>query len=84
MQAIVTKFFGPTNHRGSRVKASCEARSITVEWDCALDSDGNHDAAAQALAESMGWVPPHYGRLVGGGLPDGTGNCYVFVKDGGK
>lgn len=29
-QAIVTKFLGPTNYRGSRVKATCQAGSVTI------------------------------------------------------
>ncbi len=80
MQAIVTKFLGPTNNRGARVKATCQAGSVTVSWDDALDSDDNHDAAARQLAGKLGWMSDMYGNLVGGGLPDGTGNCYVFVK----
>ena len=80
MQAIVTKYLGPTNFRGSRVKATCQAKSMTVSWDDALGSDDNHDIAARMLAESLGWTKDHHGTLVGGGLPDGTGNCYVFVK----
>jgi hypothetical protein len=80
VQAITTKFLGPTNFRGSRVKAKCQAGSITVSWNDALGVDDNHDTAAQALAEKLDWTGEHYGKLVGGGLPDGTGNCYVFVK----
>jgi len=80
MQAIVTKFFGPTNSRGSRVKAKCQAGSVTLGWDHALNPDGNHDAAAQALASKLGWTSDAYGQLVGGGLPDGRGNAYVFVR----
>jgi hypothetical protein len=79
MQAIVTKFLGPTNHRGSRVKAWCEAGSVTVSWDHAKDVGGNHDAAAEALIRKLGWDAPCYrGRWVGGGLPNTTGNAYVF------
>lgn len=81
MQAIVTKFLGPTNVRGSRVKATCEAGSVTLSWDHALNSEGNHDAAAKALAHKLGWDKGWHGELVGGGLPDTTGNCYVFVKE---
>lgn len=80
MQAIVTKYLGPTDHRGSRVKAKCEAGTLTVSWDHALDADDNHYVAAKMLAERLGWVGPNYGRLVGGGMPDNRGNCYVFVR----
>lgn len=81
MQAIITKFIGPTNYRGSRIKAKCQAGSITVSYEHGLGTDDNHDAAAKALAEKLGWTGDGYGKLVGGGLPDGTGNCYVFVKE---
>jgi hypothetical protein len=45
MQAIVTKYIGPTNHKPSRIKAKCEAMSITVTWRAELDSTENHDRA---------------------------------------
>jgi hypothetical protein len=45
--AIVTKFLGPTNTRGSRVKATTPSgQSVTIDWDHALDSEGNHNRAA--------------------------------------
>jgi hypothetical protein len=75
-QAITTKFLGPTNARGSRVKAVAQAGSVTVTWNHALDQNANHNAAARALAEKFGWV----GAWFGGGLE--TGNCYVWVPSG--
>lgn len=36
MQAITTKFHGPTDSRGSRVTARCQARRMTCGWDHAL------------------------------------------------
>ena len=80
MQAIVTKYLGPTNFRGSRVKATCAAGSLTLSWDDALDVDGNHDAAALALATKLGWRGDRYGKMAGGGLPKGDGSVYVFVN----
>ena len=75
-QAIVTKYIGPTNVRGSRVKATADAGSLTLGWDHALDSEANHHRAARALAEKYGWS----GDWVGGGLPrNAGGNCYVNV-----
>lgn len=74
MQAIVTKYLGPTNFRGSRVKATADAGSVTLSWDDALDSRSNHEAAAKALADKFGWR----GRLIGGGLP--TGYAFVFEE----
>ena len=49
MQAIETKYIGPTNYRGSRIKASCERGNITISYDDALNSDEAHIAAADAL-----------------------------------
>ena len=71
-QAIVTKFHGPTNHRGARVKATADAGSVTVEWNHALCIEANHRAAALALASRYGWPLD----MIGGGLP---GKGYVFV-----
>ena len=81
MQAIVTKFIGPTNFRPARVRATSQAGSITHTWDHSLDVDGNHDLAARTLATRYGWLD-HGVYLVGGGLPDGTGNAYVMVNLG--
>lgn len=78
-QAIVTKFFGPTNTRGSRIKATAQAGSVTVSYDYALNSDENHAAAAQALAEKFGW----FGAWHEGGAPDGRGNVYVWAPGNG-
>ena len=78
MQAIVTKYIGPTNHRSSLVTATCQAGTLTVSWDHALGVDANHTAAARALAVYLGWP----GVWVGGGLPDGSGNCYVMTPAG--
>jgi hypothetical protein len=81
MQAITTKYFGATNYRGSRVKARCEAGSITLSWDHALDSEGNHDAAALALIHKLGWDQDCYGTWYRGGLPTLDGNVYVCAVE---
>ena len=49
MQAITTKFLGPTNTRGSRIKATCWLTSVTVAWDHALNVEENHREAIEAL-----------------------------------
>jgi hypothetical protein len=74
-QAITTKYLGPTNLRGSRIRAKAEAGSIVVAWDHALDIQENHAHAAEAFARKMGWA----GRWVGGGHETG----YTFVNDAG-
>lgn len=72
-QAIVTKYIGPTNTRGSRVKATAAAGTITLPWADNLNSEENHSAAARALANKFGWG----GAWHGGGLPNNSGNVYV-------
>lgn len=75
MKAIKTTYLGPTNVRGSRVKASdCDRNSIILSWDNALDSDENHKAAAKALCDKMNWQ----GELVMGSFP--KCNVHVFAS----
>jgi hypothetical protein len=74
-QAIVTKFIGPSNVKGSRVKAKAAAGSLTLHWDHSLNGDDNHTKAAKALAEKLAWG----GVWFGGGMPDGSGNVFVTV-----
>jgi hypothetical protein len=76
MQAIVTKYHGATNFKGSRISATAEAGRIYLSWDDSLNVEDNHDAAALALGRKLGWV----GKLASGGLPGTRGNAYVFVQ----
>lgn len=80
MQAITTKFHGPTNTRGSRVSAKCNAGRITLSWDHALDSTENHDAAARALIKKLDWIES---KFCGGELPENNSahRCYVFASE---
>lgn len=75
MQAIHTKFLGPTNNRGSRIAAKCDAKRIVVSWDYALGVAENHAAAAKLLAHTLEWN----GAWVGGSLPKPLDNGYAFV-----
>lgn len=68
MQAIHTRWHGPTNRLGSRVVASCQAGRITLACDGALPLRGQHRAAAVRLAEKLGWAGP----WCGGQLRDGS------------
>lgn len=81
MQAIITRYHGPTNFKGSRYSARCSRGRITVSAQCELNSEQNHKAAAAALvarfvkedAERYGtrenpWARP----LISGELPDGS------------
>ena len=82
-QAIVTKYLGPTNFRGARVKATAYAGSLTLAWDDALDVSDNHQRAADTLAKKLNWLSPGNGATytyVGGSMPDDTGYAFVQVK----
>jgi hypothetical protein len=93
VQAIVTKFICPTNARGSRYKATCQAGSITVSARCELSSDANHAAACAALCQKLddrcrkeygipdaqkSWSGCWSLPTVAGQLPDGT-YAHVFL-----
>lgn len=76
MQAIRTRYIGPSNVRGSRVKADCEAGSVTLSWDDALNADQNHTAARDALLSKLGWdVAPYTGMVMGS---HGNAEYHVF------
>jgi len=83
MQAITTKYLGPTNFRGSRVVAKAQAGRITIDWDHALDPEDNHIAAAQALAVKLGWTEDRAleGPWVGGEVAGGEGYAFVRVTE---
>ena len=72
MKAIRTKYLGPTNTKGSRIRASDEdGNSITIGYPHELSGEAVHRAAAEALCAKMNWA----GAMVAGSLKDG----YVFV-----
>jgi hypothetical protein len=55
---ITTKYLGPTNHKGSRVKATMELFtndkvSVVVSWDYEGDTCHTHDKAALALLNKV-------------------------------
>ena len=68
---ITTKFIGPTNHRGARIKATRGTQSKTIAWDDDLNIDDNHASAAQILID-MAEGSTFTGPIVRRWLPDGT------------
>lgn len=72
MKAIQTKFLGPTNFKGSRVKAfDLDGNSTTLSYDHGLNTDEMHAKAARTLRDKMGWR----GSMIGGYVKNGM----VFV-----
>ena len=78
MQAIRTRYHGPTDTRGSRISAKCEAGTIYVRYDHALNIDGNHKAACEAMTRELGWRGPNYAPMVEGGF---DGDMYWVFAD---
>lgn len=76
-QAITTKYFGPGNVKGSRVKATAAAGNIILHWDDSLNTEQNHALAAKTLAEKMKWNGSYYM----GGLPDNKGYVFVYADE---
>lgn len=77
VQAITTKYIGPSNVRGSRIKAKAAAGAVTLNYDCALSIEANHAKAAEALARKFEWTGSYYQ----GGMPDDSGYCFVCLSD---
>lgn len=77
-QAIVTKYLPATNYKPSRIKASCDAGSITISYPHELKACDAHASAAIKLHHKLGWDEKN--MLVVGELPDSMSHGYVFVQ----
>ncbi len=76
MIAIQVRYLGPTNYRGSRVKAMAEGvKSVTLPYNYAGDYLNSDKMAALQLCKNNKWPL----NLVEGQLPNGD---YVFVFKG--
>ena len=78
MQAIRTKYHGPTNTRGARIVAKCDAGQITTPYRYGLSVEGNHKAACDKLLEKLGWDKDTGAPMVGGWYKDSY--YWVFTK----
>jgi hypothetical protein len=68
MQAIRTRFIGPTATRPARIIATgCPGQRLTLPYEHGQGLGHNHLRAAQALATRLGWP----GRWVQGETPEG-------------
>jgi len=82
-QGIETRYLGPTNRRGSRIKAVARKadnwgaeQSATLPRDCGLSTEANHCRAAKACADGLGWP----GLWISSG--NAAGNGYNFTCAG--
>ena len=75
MKAIQTRYLGPTETKGERIKAWADGwGSVTVSHDYGLRPEEEHERAARKLLERAEYVD-NDPELVWGGLPNGD---YVF------
>ena len=76
MKAIETKYLSPTTTCGSRIKATDnDGNSVTMPYDCELNSYENHRLAAIELCRKMNWK----GNISGGYTKKGM--VWVFVSE---
>lgn len=83
MQAILTKYHGPTNTKPARITAYCAGGKVRVSYEHELTTDDAHRRAAMRLIEKMKWeylFERH--QLAQGGLPNGNGEAFVWVEKG--
>lgn len=83
---IMTKYLGPTNTRGARVKATAggaarrETRTVVIAWDDELSIGENHAAAAAALAAKLWQATPDQFTLRGGCHDGCDGFAWTFNR----
>ena len=80
MQTILTKYLGPTNTKGSRIKAMTSGPkpvSIIHDWQYALGNEENYRQAAHTLAKKLGWR----GKWIGHGAPAPYESVFVNVSE---
>lgn len=76
MKAILTRYKGATDRRGSRIIATdSDNNRMTIPYPHELNSEEAHRKAAEALRDKMKWN----GKLTGGGLKNGY--AWVFCDD---
>ena len=74
MQAIIVKYVGPTDTKGTRMKATCEAGSLTISYDSEKSALENAEHALTLLVHKLDWHT-RYPQWVGASL----GDAWVFV-----
>lgn len=72
MEAIKTRFLGPTDTKGARIKASWSKGSLTIPYPYEMGRQERHELAARMLFDRD--FSKDFGHVVfaTGHLPDGT------------
>jgi hypothetical protein len=79
--SISVKFLGPTKHRPARLKATCQAGSITVSYSH-KGVEREVKEVARALIQKVGWNDGRAVEWHGGASPDGKGWVFVCCEGG--
>jgi hypothetical protein len=81
MQAIITKYLGPTKARPSRIKATAWRCSVTVPYSHEISPVANYRAAAEALRNKFSREDRNVWRIIAfAEMPDESQD-YVFIID---
>ena len=77
LAGVETRYLGPTNHRGSRIKARRSEHTsgdptVTVDYDHSLSPFENHAEAARRLVEQYGWDGDYHAAA--------TKRGYIFAR----
>ena len=72
---ITTKFLGPTNNRGARIKASCAGESVTISYPYEVSGVDCHLRAVMELAKKVDFT----GEMI----IEGTDCGYMFISTAG-
>lgn len=79
MQTISTKYYGPGNVRGARIVAKTSGGlRFTFPYEHGAGVEGNHLAAADAVARGLGW----HGEWHGGSLNTHGDMIWVLAARG--
>lgn len=78
-RAIITRYAGPTNTRGSRIIATAYGKRVTFPWDYAESVDDNHALAAVYAARKLGWNDGRAWVHHTATAPDGYSRIHVLT-----
>jgi len=70
--AVTTKYLGPTDNRGSRIKATFGSENLIIPYHSNLNPAEAHQEAAYAL---LNYLKITFSELKGGEIKDG----YAFI-----
>ena len=81
MQAIYTKYLGPTNTKGARIKAyTLGGLSVTIGFDYALSGEARHFEAVKALVKKYALTEWPINDMCSGDAPSGYVFCFRDSK----